>query len=57
MRKQSKKDGEKKLKFFFQHNLTNASQKFQNLNCAYFLLSNLNFWCRYFGKHFLKPKF
>ena len=22
---------------------------FQNLNCAYFLLSNFNFWCRYFG--------
>ena len=30
---------------------------FQNLNGAYFLLSNFNFWCKYFSKHFLKPKF
>ena len=30
---------------------------FQNLNRAYFLLTNFKFWCRYFSKHFLKPKF
>ena len=30
---------------------------FQNLKYAQFLLSEFNFWCRYFSKHFLKPTF
>ena len=30
---------------------------FQTLYCAHFLLSNFNYWSRYFSKHFWKPQF
>jgi hypothetical protein len=46
--------------FIFQRNLLKPKIKnfnVQNLNCAYFFLSNFNFWSRYFSKHLLKPKF
>ena len=57
-----KKNCEKRFQFFFSMEFDLLKSKiknsnFQNLNCAYFLLSNFNFWCRYFSKHFLEPKF